>query len=285
MPQSAMMPGMSEGTSLSAPKSKKSATSAVDRLMEEASEHLVATRYFEAERAAAQALKLAHETHDYDRMARITLPLQEARRQKRLLAADTGKLVRVDSYELIDRFNRSSKNVTPGVYLLEPPLVGADGRDLRDRLDHLEMPAIVVVREPKTQLGQWPVVMIGPITVRVRIPAPKKDKPDIPWMLAAAEAMGEEALASLDPEYTSVERVEHLIMRLATLPDHEKLIQALGEACRGAVIEVAAGIDLAKKKARAKNPLALDDESPEDLEAELAEEEKKSSAKADDDED
>ncbi|MFN3311207.1 MAG: ABC transporter permease, partial [Thermomonas sp.] len=43
--------------------------------------------YFAAERLCLEALELAHKACDYERMARICLPLQEARRQKRDLAA------------------------------------------------------------------------------------------------------------------------------------------------------------------------------------------------------
>lgn len=246
-------------SSLSATQSKKSAASKIDQLMEQASAALEATKYFDAERAAAQALKMAHEARDYDRMARILLPLQEARRQKRLLAADTGKIIRVTSYEQLEKLGRGGKSAASAMYLVEPPLVGADGRDLRDRLDQLELPAIVVVREPKTRMGLWPVVMIGPATVRTRIKPPKKDKPDAAWMLHAGEALGDEALASVDPGQTADMRVDALLDRLAAVPDHEKLCQALAAACRDAEREAA------EEAARPRKPIRkpLDDEDDE----------------------
>ena len=62
----------------------------IDDLMESASAALAATRYFEAERLAWQALGAAHSAKDFERMGRIALPLQEARRQRYQQALDVG---------------------------------------------------------------------------------------------------------------------------------------------------------------------------------------------------
>ena len=62
----------------------------IDTLMETASAALASGDYFACEREASKALELAHAASDWDRMARICMPLEEARRQKRLEAADAG---------------------------------------------------------------------------------------------------------------------------------------------------------------------------------------------------
>src|SRR4051812_45178590 len=64
---------------------------AIDELMERASSALVTTNYFEAEKLALKALERACAAIDFERMARICMPLQEARRQKRHEAVDAGK--------------------------------------------------------------------------------------------------------------------------------------------------------------------------------------------------
>ena len=64
----------------------------IDGLMERATEALVQTSYFEAERMANKALGMARQINDFDRLARITLPLQEARRQRVLQAFDAGMI-------------------------------------------------------------------------------------------------------------------------------------------------------------------------------------------------
>lgn len=208
----------------------------VDQLMEQASEALARTDYFECERLAADALELAHQAADYGRMARIVLPLQEARRNKRLAAVDSGKLI-----ILTERVPPRSE-IETACYLVEPPLVGADGRELRERADEEGVPVFVIVREPRTQLGKWPVVMIGPVTVRARIDPPAHpDGPDLAWFEHAGELLGEEVLDQIDPDAPAPARVDQLSDALATVVQHERLHQALEAACREASAAVASG--------------------------------------------
>lgn len=205
------------------------ASGKIDRLMERASEALEETRYFECERLCLDALEQSHGVGDYERMARIVLPLQEARRQKRLAAVDAKRLF------ILEEPMGEEEPVEPGCYLLQPPLVGADGRDLRERADRQEVPVFVLVREPRTRSGLWPLVMIGPVTVRARVKPPKdEDKPDMAWFLGAGESLGDAAMAQVNAEATPAQRVNELFDRLGTVTEHEKLHQALEEACRRA---------------------------------------------------
>lgn len=238
----------------------KAVVEKVDRLMEEASAALVDTRYFECERLASEALAIAHGAADFERMARITLPLQEARRQRRHLAAGVKKIIRIDSYDALEPLLAGGKAMKPGCYLVEPPLVGADGRELRDRAAAEQVPVLVVVREPVTRLGMWPVVAVGPVTVRARITPPKKL--DIPWMLGAAESLGDSALHAVDPEESAEDRVDHLLELLAAVIDHERLHQALADACA----EAAASEHSERKKA----PAADSDDDFDELEEDEA---------------
>lgn len=203
----------------------KRASNRIDELMERASQALVATKYFECERLSIDALQMAHRAEDYERMSRVLLPLQEARRQKRLLAIDTKSLTRLTVP--LDE----TQVPTAGCYLIEPPLVGVDGRDLRERADAADIATFVVVREPLTRLGQWPVVMVGPVTVRTKVQPPANDKPTIEWLIGASEALGDQAIASIDAADDIYDRVDQLMECLLTLTDHEKLHQALSEAC------------------------------------------------------
>jgi len=244
---------------MAATRSRAATAQKIDELMERASRALAETRYFECERLALEALDLAHASHDYDRMARLLLPLQEARRQKRLAAIDTGKLYR------ISELPSATRKLKPGCYLIEPPLVGADGRDLRDRANQQEVPVFIVVREPKTRLGDWPIVMIGPVTVRTKVEPPEKEEaPDIAWMIEAAEALGEEALSTVDPQADIFEQVEQLLDRLGTVTEHEKLHQALEAACREAAAEVARS-GLPTDRHAPKDDDELDLESDDDM--------------------
>ncbi|MCW5766493.1 MAG: hypothetical protein KIT68_11025 [Phycisphaeraceae bacterium] len=223
----------------------------IDDLMERASTELVERRYFDAERNALEALELAHRTGDFERMARILLPLQECRRQKRDLAADAGGRFRV-----VDALPKPA-DLEPGLYLVEPPRVGLDGRMLREQADRQGVPVIVVTREPPTRDGKWPIVSLGPVVVRTRIdPPPTKTParrktptsrstksvspaapalPPISWFLAAGESLGDQAIADAEEKARSpIALLEELYLRLAAVPDHEKLHQRLADVCRQA---------------------------------------------------
>ena len=265
----------------------------IDSLMEQASEALVQRRYFECEKIAADALRRALGVMDFDRVARITLPLQEARRQIRDLAVDSGNLVNVTGEV------PTGAALKPGMYLVSPPRVGVDGRILREEATRREIPVVIIVREPTTQAGLWPIVAVGPVTVRTRIappagtaraaststattmtesarPAKTSGKIKVPkgkattapnpnngqsahavnaeWMLLACEALGDEAIASLGTGLTPVARVLALAERLEAVPDHEKLHQRLEEAAREA-----ARIPVKKVHARAAAPISEDE--------------------------
>lgn len=214
----------------------------IDALMEKASAALVARQYFDVERQCVEAMSLAHHHLDFERMARICRPLQEARRLKRQLAIDADQFFVVDG--------EMPAKIEPGCYLVRPPRVGLDGRMLREMADQAGVPVIVLVREPLTRTGLWPLVALGPVTIRAYIDPPKpsakkkaKKKtaavdedpdrvvPGIEWFLLAGEQIGDAAIASIEPTRSPLSRVEDLWLRLQAHPDHEKLHQALAEAC------------------------------------------------------
>lgn len=235
--------------------------------MEQASQHLIHRRYFEAEQACVEAMRRAQAVRDYDRLARIVLPLQEARRQKRDLAVDSGNVFMIAG-DMPD-----PDHLAAGCYLIAPPRVGVDGRLLREAADRRRIPVIVTVREPTTRDGLWPIVAVGPTTLRTKVPPPpppppvppaapaspargrgksapaKKPKrvappapvvpsgPPLPparWFLEANEALGDSAIAALNPASHPTVRVDTLIELLDSHPDHEKLHQRLEDAARAA---------------------------------------------------
>ncbi len=201
----------------------------IDTLMESASEALAKGLYFECERDAAKALELAHASNDWERMARICMPLEEARRQKRLDAADAGVAGRLENLDELLELGE----ITPGCWLLEPLIVAAHARDFRDRADEQGAATLVIVREPLTQLGDWPLAALGPVVVRTRV-APAKAL-TVEWFLGAAEAMGDEAIESVETDLEPETRVNRLMDRLQTLRDHDELHQTLASACRDAL--------------------------------------------------
>jgi hypothetical protein len=242
----------------------------VEAMMEQASQALVKRDYFLAERLAAGALRRAQHEGDFARMARIILPLQEARRQKRDLAIDAGHVTVVEG-EL-----PTGKGLVPGCYLVGPPRVGVDGRMLRDIADEKHIPVVVVVREPPSREGLWPIVAVGPVTVRAKVPPPaiaasKKSRksakpgakeevsegtiaPSIQWFIEVCELLGDEAIAQVPATLPAAARVDALFERLEAHPNHEKLHQRLEEACREAMTAPPR-----------KKRLGYDEEFPDDL--------------------
>lgn len=257
----------------------------IDALMEQASQQLVRRQYFQAEETCLEALRKALALRDYDRIARIVLPLQEARRQKRDLAVDAGEVFLVNS-EI-----PSGKKLVPGCYLVSPPRVGVDGRALREAADKKHVPIVVTVREPTTREGLWPIVAVGPVTIRAKVkpplvastPKPKAKtakktaksaksaappSPPLPaapalpppeWFVYANEQLGDAAIVEIGDTSHPVSRVDALIECLEAHPDHEKLHQRLEDAAR------AAARDPRPPRRGAATP--LDEESLEEGEA------------------
>ena len=203
----------------------------IDRLMDKAGAALAKGDYFDCETLACEAMELSHASRDWDRLARLLMPLEEARRAKRLEAADTGNIFRIDSVDALQEMTA----IEPGCWLLEPLIVGAHGREFRAMADSQRVPVLCIVREPETQLGAWPLAMLGPIVVRTQVTPPEGDEPDVPWFLAAAEAMGDEAIESVPADLDPEVRVNKLMERLMTLRDHDELHQAVAQAARDAL--------------------------------------------------
>ena len=202
----------------------------VDELMDAAEKALRGSKWFEAERLAQRALEMARAQDDWGMLARVTLPLQEARRQ-RLQAAMTPKA----KVRLVESEVPEEVTVEAGCYLVQPPAVGADARRMRLAALRQEVPAAILCREPRTRLGLCPVVAIGMMTVRTRIAPPADwDKPDMAWYAGAMEQLGDAAIAMLDTGLELDRQVDFLISALDAVPDHEKLHQALAEVCREA---------------------------------------------------
>ena len=175
------------GTTAPGPERSRAAPN-IDESMELAEKALRAGRWFEAERLAHRALTLARRSEQWDTMARVTLPLQEARRLRREQALDSRRVV------IVEDAVHDTDTVKPGCYLIQPPLVGADARRLRLSSLRQEVCAAVLCREPLTKLQRWPLVAIGAITIRAKVPPPKQPKkPTIEWFVAGMEALGDAA--------------------------------------------------------------------------------------------
>ena len=241
----------------------------IDKLMDEASEALLATEYFTVVKLCKRALERARAADDFERMSRIVLPLQEARRQIRQIACDAGPRLLVTQ-------RLKPSEMQAGLYLCQVPMIAAEARDVRELAESKSVPAMVLCREPMTRSGKWPIAAVtkgGTVTIRVQVTPPAgvqatHDQPGstitrdtntaVPgaeWFQSAAEALGDVAIARVKPDLPASWRVDELMLYLDAIPDHEKLHQRLAEACRDAAREGPAQVE--RRSVMAENPFSF----------------------------
>ena len=192
---------------------------------------LKSARWFEAERAALASLDAAIDAGLHELAAEAVLPLQEARRQRVLMAIDASG----GTPCVIDDVEAELESVDEGVHLLVPHAVAADARRMRVVALQTETPMVAVCREPETDAGLVPIVAIGGVTVRAYVDPPEDPSaPSMEWTLAALEALGDAAIERIDPAASGPDRISGLRNALESIPEHEKLHQALAEALRTA---------------------------------------------------
>lgn len=235
----------------------------LDHTMQQASTELVAMRYLDAERLCLAALEAAVETRSWSYVARILLPLQEARRQRRMIAADTAvQLGTAEADDLAAWMESSETRGGPdGCLLATPPCTIADARGALQRIREQNRYAEVLFAETEVETDidldddtPWRVVSLLDPQVRVELPAPCpawQGRPLRPgdadwhppaatveaptpadWFLDAAERLGNAAIASASGIADPRERFHELYRRLEAAPDHELLHQALADAAR-----------------------------------------------------
>jgi len=207
----------------------------IDELADKAAASLEQSAYFECERMAVKALSMARQRNDYERMIRVAQVLKDSRMQRLEVAMGCGKVV------IFDQPITESTHVEPGCYLIQPPQVGADARRLRLAAFQNETPVAVLCREPITGLKLCPIVAICPgTTLRTKVDPPKNPKkPSLKWFREAMEALGDEAIESIDPGLDVVRRIDAAIERLDALPEHTALHETLIDYCSEALEEEA----------------------------------------------
>ena len=222
---------------------------AIDEVMDRASHALVAMDYLACEALCEQALALAHAKRDWTYFARVVLPLQECRRQRRLIAAEGG--IRLGTGDLAGDPKAWLERVTPGCIVVTHPHTVDDAltllRAARDRRLHVE----VLFADNPPDAATWKLRAVtgsaedrglgvdreAPPTECVdkwlTDPADARRQDAEAWFTAAGEALGDDliAKAAAFPEGDR-KRVDLLLAMTALAPDHEKLHQRLADAAR-----------------------------------------------------
>ena len=212
----------------------------VTEVMERASAALLATSYFEVETLCVKAMELARRSRDFETMARIILPLQEARRQRRHMATDTG-IVKV-----LVALPSEGTVLESACYLLKPPLIAAEATSVRELAFAQQIPAAILTREPRTSTGKWPVVAVTTDrSFRAQIDAPRVngtevadgDAPDIGHRLRRDDRRGHDIahplpkclhdLASVNIEDSHKVVLAHHANELGGIIKHRRLVNTV----------------------------------------------------------
>ena len=190
---------------------------ALDSTMEAASEALARMDYLTCEDLCLEALAAARHAKRWAYYARVLMPLQECRRQRRMIACDTGVFV-------------NPTDVAEGVIVITPPR-GVDDAAAVDRSARESRRHVEVLFVSETQTDHWTVRSHRGAEVEVGIDPPPEPI-NVAWFLRASEALGDAAISQVEAPLGDVERVTGLESMLDVVTDHEKLHQRLGEAAR-----------------------------------------------------
>ncbi|MFG0247650.1 MAG: hypothetical protein ACF8OB_02095 [Phycisphaeraceae bacterium JB051] len=218
--------------------------------MDQASLLLVKMQYLEAEKLCEQALKQARERKLWAYLARITLPLQECRRQRRMIAAEGHVVLGTDHL---------GDNALSELLQLDCGCVVFTGKDatgnalrlmqnIRKNSRHLLVLAATVTK------SQWTLHSAVQPILTITYPAPPADwqhKTLEPgqwtevtdsawptpgdWFLDVLEKLGDQALKAIEPKDDTVKRVDALLASLQAVTDHEILHQQLAKAANAMV--------------------------------------------------
>lgn len=227
-------------------------SSTIDQIMEQASRSLAEMDYLTCESHCLKALDKAHDTGDWDAYARILMPLQEARRQRRMIAADGS--IRLGTADLDSPPAHWLEQVQAGCVVVTHPHTMDDARQLdhaaRKHHRHIEVlfadnpPAgdtwrVRSFRGPQVEQNVTcpPQVWTNNWLAPGETPSGGHDTPTpADWFLDAAEAMGNQAVAVVDGDPAaalgSLARIDRLHEMLQVVTDHEILHQKLAEAAR-----------------------------------------------------
>lgn len=207
--------------------------------MEAASQALVAMDYLGSEAICLVALKQARQEKDWDSYARILMPLQEARRQRRMIAADAE--LYFGSSEPISSLDRLT-----GCIVATQPMT----REQVHQLDQQARQANGFVEwlwaDNSIDASTWTIRSFTGPDVSCQVPAPPRAWLDCwtagnseinqltaaHWFIEASEKLGDAALEQVTAPAGSIERLEQLEAMLDVVTDHEILHQRLGDAAR-----------------------------------------------------
>ncbi len=220
------------------------AATPIDDLMQQATDALTATHYLRGEALCVRALAQAREANRWTEYARILLPLQECRRQRRLAAAE-GVIRLGTAHGPADITGMLTGVGSAGCMVVTAPVALETAvllqQAARETARHVE---VLYARPGGAQ--QWRVAAVAGVETECAVTAPPERLRDrwlapgevdssshrqaAAWFLAVGEALGDAILAGIGSGLSLIERIAALEAGLAAVTDHELLHQRLFEA-------------------------------------------------------
>lgn len=205
--------------------------------MERASQKLVDLDYLGSESLCLEALAMARDDEDWTAYARILLPLQECRRQRRMIAADAG--VQLGTNACWNDQRHGCVAVTHPLTVTDAQKIASDGAEQGRFVE-------VLWCDNPPSAATWEIKTFDGSAIACEVPAPddawlnqrldpSTDAAGLAashWFIAASEALGDAALASVAAPRGSRQRLEALEAAVAAVGDHEILHQRLADAAR-----------------------------------------------------
>jgi len=206
----------------------------LDQIMEDASQRMAVLDYLGAEALCLQALAHARGQQHWGDYARVLLPLQECRRQRRMTAADATIQLGTD---------HGIPPLHEGCLLLTHPATADQAATLLTSAGNEQRCVEVLWADNPASADRWTLRSFSGPNVSCEVAAPAGLPLNQPlqdtaiaqaahWFIGASEALGDAALAQVSAPLGSLERIEQLEARVAAISDHEILHQRLGDAAR-----------------------------------------------------
>lgn len=230
--------------------------------MERASAALAGMDYLECEALCLQALALTRDQQRWADYARILMPLQESRRQRRIIAADG--VIRLGTARLTTPTENWLRHLqAAGCIVVTQPHTAEDAHVLEGESKRLRQHVEVLFADNTSDAPMWRLRSFAGPSVSCVMPAPPEawleqwlapgERPEpepetdveldpattpADWFIDATEALGDAAMEHVTASPGDPRRIEQLEQMLRVVTDHEILHQRLGDAAR-AMLNVA----------------------------------------------
>ncbi len=204
----------------------------LDDIMDRASQALADMDYLTCEALCLEALIEARDQQCFHFYARVLMPLQESRRQRRMIAAQ-GEIQLGTGEPGFDAASWLSVHPA-GCVVLTHPHTSEDAKTLAQQALSEKKFVEVLFADNAPDDPEWTLRSYDGHQVSCQVSAPKPDQNPAQWFLHATEQLGDAALRCADGTLTGEALIRDLEARLRAFPDHELLHQRLAEAARKA---------------------------------------------------